>query len=116
MIYVDEFTRWYISTALWSSTDDNDDPLDQKYGIESLASETLQKMLEDCSQFQKENHELYDDPGSAGHDFWLTRNGHGAGFWDGDYPEPNATRLTEASHRFGEVHLYVGDDEKIHQE
>jgi|TARA_R110000744_G_scaffold366338_1_gene475354 hypothetical protein len=20
-----------------------------------------------------------------GHDFWLTRNGHGAGFWDGDW-------------------------------
>lgn len=23
-------------------------------------------------------------PAQAGHDFWLTRNGHGAGFWDGD--------------------------------
>jgi hypothetical protein len=22
-----------------------------------------------------------------GHDFWLTRQGHGAGFWDGDWPE-----------------------------
>lgn len=21
----------------------------------------------------------------AGHDLWLTRNGHGAGFWDGDW-------------------------------
>ncbi len=23
----------------------------------------------------------------AGHDFWLTRQGHGAGFWDGDWPD-----------------------------
>ena len=22
-----------------------------------------------------------------GHDFWLTRNGHGAGFWDGDWDD-----------------------------
>ena len=26
----------------------------------------------------------------AGHDFWLTRNGHGAGFWDGDWIAPVA--------------------------
>jgi len=32
----------------------------------------------------------------AGHDFWLTRNGHGAGFWDGDWPE-TGDALTEAS-------------------
>src|SRR5690606_5349913 len=32
-----------------------------------------------------------------GHDFWLTRNGHGAGFWDRDElnikPEPEAANL-----------------------
>ena len=38
----------------------------------------------------------------AGHDFWLTRNGHGAGFWDGDYPESEETILTDAARTFGE--------------
>jgi hypothetical protein len=46
----------------------------------------------------------------AGHDFALTRNGHGAGFWDGDWPEPAATELTKLSKEYGEVDLYVGDD------
>lgn len=50
----------------------------------------------------------------AGHDFWLTRSGHGAGFWDGDWPEPAASTLDKASKEFGNVDLYVGDDGQIH--
>jgi hypothetical protein len=48
--------------------------------------------------------------GMGGHDFWLTRNGHGCGFWDGDWDEPDATTLTDASNAMGGVDLYVGDD------
>ena len=50
----------------------------------------------------------------AGHDFWLTRNGHGAGFWDGDWPDRTGHRLSEAAKSYGEYHLYVGDDGKIY--
>lgn len=46
--------------------------------------------------------------------FWLTRCGHGCGFWDGDWSEPAATILTDAAHAFGNVDLYVGDDGKIY--
>jgi hypothetical protein len=42
-------------------------------------------------------------------DFWLTRVGAGAGFWDGDYPEPQATLLTNASKRFGHVDVVEGE-------
>lgn len=49
----------------------------------------------------------------AGHDFWLTRCGHGAGFLDGDWPEPHASALDEAAKAFGNVDLYVGDDGRI---
>lgn len=35
-----------------------------------------------------------------GYDFWLTRRGHGCGFWDGDWPEPDATVLTDIAHTF----------------
>ncbi|MDH1266753.1 hypothetical protein N5C81_03870 [Rhizobium pusense] len=50
----------------------------------------------------------------AGHDFWLTRCDHGAGFWDGDWPEPAASALTEASKEFGNIDLYVGDGGQIY--
>lgn len=50
---------------------------------------------------------------NAGHDFWLTRNGHGAGFWDRDLGDVG-DKLSEASKAAGEVDLYVGDDGKVY--
>ncbi len=37
----------------------------------------------------------------AGHDFWLTRSGHGAGFWDRGLTGGLGERLTEASKAYG---------------
>ncbi len=42
----------------------------------------------------------------AGHDFALTRNHHGTGFWDRGLGEVG-TLLTEAAQTFGESDLYV---------
>ncbi len=119
---MDSFTRQYIETALWSSNDNADDsggePLDANYSISDIDPATRDRMIEDCADFQKDFGHLIDegggDYGQAGHDFWLTRNGHGAGFWDGDWPEPQAEALTEASKDFGEYNLYVGDDGAIY--
>ena len=40
---------------------------------------------------------------------------HGAGFWDGDWPEPEATKLTDAAEKAGEIHVYVGDDDALYK-
>jgi hypothetical protein len=119
---MDEFTQQYFETALWSSSDNSDDsggePLDANHSISDIDPKTRDRMIEDCAEFQKDFGHLIDagggDYGQAGHDFWLTRNGHGAGFWDGDWPEPQAEELTEASKDFGEYNLYVGDDGVIY--
>ena len=52
----------------------------------------------------------------AGHDFWLTRNGHGPGFWDRPeiYGEEKAQELSALAETFGVVDLYVGDDGRIY--
>ena len=117
---MDKFTRAYIEAALWSSNDDNDTPLDSNYSVSDIAPETLAKMQADCEQFQALYLPYFTEefcerhPGEcsieeyAGHDFWLTRNGHGAGFWDGDWIEPAATILTDAAHGYGEFSLYIG--------
>lgn len=52
---------------------------------------------------------------AAGHDFWLTRVGHGAGFWDGDWPEPAATLLDTASKRAGTRELYANESGEVYQ-
>lgn len=116
---LDPFCTAYIEAALWSSTDNSDErggePLDKNYDIEDFDDESLRKMEQDCKAFQEKAGDLIDgQEEQAGHDFWLTRNGHGAGFWDGDWPEPAATELTNLSKEFGEVDLYIGDDGKVY--
>lgn len=115
---LDHFTRAYVETALWSSTDNSDDsggePLDKNYSVSDISEETLDQMIADCADFQERYGELFEgESEQAGHDFWLSRNGHGAGFFDGDWPE-NGDKLQEAAESYGEFDLYVGDDGEIH--
>jgi hypothetical protein len=119
-IKMDTFMQAYVEAALWSSTDDNDDALDKNYSVSDIAEDTLDQMRADCEKFKKENEVLYDKGGwddeQAGHDFWLTRNGHGAGFWDraGKFDKEVGEKLTKAAKEYGTVDLIVGDDGKIH--
>lgn len=132
-VTLDAFTRAYIDAALWSTTDmdqeaGNDLSLEQEgYTVDDIAQETLDDMIADCARFQADNGEdLATGEGGnsaqgpfsaderAGHDFWLTRCGHGCGFWDGDWSEPAATVLTSESAEWGNVDLYVGDDGQIY--
>jgi hypothetical protein len=46
------------------------------------------------------------DFGTHGFDFWLTRNRHGAGFWDRGYGQVG-DKLSEAAKSFGESYIYV---------
>jgi len=113
---MDNFLQHYIICALWSSTDDEGRPLDDNYSFEDIAPETLDAMRTDCELFKAKADGLYSiaEESRAAHDFWLTRNGHGAGFWDGDWQEPEASQLTALSKEFGEVNLYIGDDGMIY--
>jgi len=117
---LDEFTRAYIECALWSSTDGADEsggePLDANYDFDDLAPEAVAKMAEDCADFQAANAYALTKAGDDarnGHDFWLTRNHHGAGFWDRGYGV-HGQILTDAAHVYGECDIYVGDDGKLY--
>lgn len=112
---MDAFTTAYLEAALWSSMDNCDEssgePLDANYGLGDIAPDTLASIKSDCEAFQRDHAaDIGNNIEQAGHDFWLTRNHHGAGFWDGDWSEEVGQRLTEASHAYGSVDLYVGDD------
>lgn len=126
---LDTFTRAYIVTALWSSNDEDGNPLDRDHSHTDLHPEAIARMAEDCRKFQEDNADTltdaiatgdvvcgpdFEEYGRAGHDFWLTRNGHGCGFWDGDWPEPYAQALTDAAEAFGGSDLYIGDDGQIY--
>jgi hypothetical protein len=126
---LDRFTRAYIEAALWSSNDESDEsgglPLDENYDADDIAPEALAQIVDECRAFQDDNaadlalaYDLYPrrewaPEEQAGHDFWLTRCGHGAGFWDREIGEVGE-RLTEASHKARERMLYVGDDGRLY--
>lgn len=125
---LDKFTLAYIEAALWSTTDDDEDPLDANYDIDDLHQSTLEAAVRDCKKFQAEMAQFITDEhrvtkGSgkysvdelAGHDFWLTREGHGAGFFDGDWSDEADVVMTAKSNEFGQANWYVGDDGKIYQ-
>lgn len=124
---MDDFTEAFFEAALWSSNDESDEsggePLDKNYGVDDFDPKCRAALEAECEAFQADwsehfgachNARRYGGAASAGHDFWLTRCGHGAGFWDGDWDEPAASVLTQASKAWGEVDLYVGDDGKVY--
>lgn len=131
---LDTFTRAYIECALWSSSIEEEfcarhnaatgddfayDCSMQSFGftIDDIAPSALTEIVADCAAFQESEAadlaELPSDSSQDGHDFWLTRNHHGAGFWDRGYG-PVGDRLTSAANAYGESDLYVGDDERIY--
>lgn len=118
---LDDFTKAYIVCALWSSTDDEGNPLDSKFDIENINPKDIEEIKLECLNFQKENIQLLESSHknkgytleNAGHDLWLTRNGHGAGFWDRNLGEIGE-QLTLKSKELKESDLYVGDDGQLY--
>ena len=129
---VDAFTDGYIEAMLWSTSVDEDmqnriyeetgevvEFLDSAF--EDIPAETVEKAKADCERFQMENKELLDQVSEQfgvsddqhGHDFWLTRAGHGVGFWDHGYGELGE-KLTEAAEAYGEQWPYLGDDRNVY--
>jgi hypothetical protein len=115
---LDAFTRAYIEAMLWSSMDNTDEqggePLDANYGPEDIAPETMELIVEDCSDFQERYADLLVDSGinygRAGHCFWLSREGHGSGFFDEDtIDEEFRDPLQEAAESYGSFDLQVDD-------
>lgn len=108
----------YLKTALWSSTGDDDEPLDEKYDVRHFPHESVTQAQNDLDLFVTRCAEHGIDLGQfdsskVGHHFWLTRNGHGSSFldtpkdWGG---EETADKLTGIANSFGEIDLYVGVD------
>ena len=82
-----------------------------------LSEETRWEIRKDCLNFQEETGDILAEypttPQRDGHMFCLTRNGHGAGFWDGEYDD-DGDELTNMSKPYGTMGLYLGDDGELY--
>lgn len=112
--FLQDMVEGYLECALWTSNDWEGEHLDDEYDLEDLDADTRLRMQADCAVFLAEVREtlLHVDlqAEQVGHDFWLSRNRHGAGFWDrglglfGD-------NLTKAAQVHGSYTLYLADEE-----
>lgn len=133
---IETITKHYLIAMLWTMPGDDEceNPGDD-IAIEDLPPETIEEAKQDvidfvdaCGALFNQAMECYadgygrhPDAGSAeaafGHDFALTRNGHGCGFWDRDnegLPRVLGEALTKACQGFPERDLYIGDNWKAY--
>lgn len=120
-----EFFDAYIEAALWSTTDNSTEsggyPLEDNYGPDDIDQESIDKQIMETNSFIDENEAWLDEasekfgarPASLGFDFWLSRNGHGAGYFDRGYGALG-DKLQNAAKVYGTSDIYVGDDRKLH--
>lgn len=152
--YFETFLDSYLTAELWGAsledgnlTDDEhsvDVPDDFCYDdVDNLHPSSLEKLTADAlrfylsAKFHIERGE-FDGPfegckwSQAGHDFAMTRNGHGVGFWESEWNnssgefddngeqvsdwdnEATGKYLTHLSEKYGSTDLSLGDDLKVH--
>ena len=114
-----EFTTACFECAEWADCGPDHETHECEW-----SNETRLDLEADCRSFwrrfgcfieTRESDNEWSIAARAGHDFWLTRNGHGAGFWDrGDLWGPYEEMLVNGSKSYGEFQLYRGDDGLIY--
>lgn len=120
--HANRFYASYIESLFWSSTQDCGRSFDEDFDYTDLAQDALDEIVSDCDGFLEQvfnREDLADfvesdfDYEQAAHDFCLTRNRHGAGFWDRGLGKVGQI-LTDISHVYGSQYPYIGDDGKIY--
>ena len=111
----------YLDAVLFTSTDDEDEPLDANFTNRDFDKSALNQAKKDLNDFWKKAKDLIkgEDDTQIAHDVWMTRTGQGVGFWDRDYKndpdDDKGDKLTKIIDKsFKNIDAYVGDDGKIY--
>ena len=108
----------YEECAMWTEESYIKESYDEMYGELDgpwdISEDARREMQSDVRGFLADVGDLVNnlDAKQVGHDFWLTRNGHGTGFWDRGLGELGE-ELTRRCKPYGEASLYVGDNGEI---
>ena len=109
----DDFTAGYLRAAIFTGSHypdpenmDDSRPMESFYSVDDIPREIRRELESDCRDFLNScAFMVAGNPERAGVDFHLTRNGHGAGFWDGEWRE-FGDELTARSKNFGTAEIY----------
>jgi hypothetical protein len=107
----------YLECALWSSCGEGGEPLEAEFGVTDFSIAARAAARDDCLDFiglcAREGIDLSKLPANqVGFDFWLTRNHHGAGFWDRGLGRMGED-LTKWAHAAGSCDVYVSDADEL---
>jgi len=110
-----------IQALLWSSNFDDFEPSEELVERITEEWEDFRDRAEQLGFDAYEHRAMMVDPAEgdewdyAAHDFILTRNGHGTGFWDsGRWHEPWGEKLTALCKEYGPVDVW-GDENRVAQ-
>ncbi len=115
-IDIDCILEHYLICALWSSTNEElGTHFDEHFSTSDFCAESIDNAKKDIRAFlllapKKTVKKM--ELSQIGHDFWLTRNHHGAGFWDRNLGELG-DKLTEISKQFTELNLFENNGKVI---
>jgi hypothetical protein len=115
---IDEVLRHFVNAALWSSTNDEDEPLEDEYDFDDIPKEELEKLRGGIKKFIEDNEELlqkYNITDQAvGHDLFLDSQGHGVGFWDRGYDKADGDELSESASKIFASDSPYAQDGKVY--
>tara|TARA_R110001606_G_scaffold160326_1_gene304282 strand:+ start:719 stop:1090 length:372 start_codon:yes stop_codon:yes gene_type:complete len=104
------FITAYMEAIDFTECGDIDQP---EHGAE-LDETFMRESVIDCLAFYSriECYISNDNIEQSGHDFWLTRNGHGTGFWDRSkiYGNFYAEEFTKSAKLYGEVYAIFEEE------
>ena len=118
--YLRDMVRAYVNCAIWcghyyETPEDemegtNALPLGDRYSEDDCSFSTWKRAVSDCPDFiEASAHILHDwDASQFGHDFYLTRCGHGVGFWDRGKGAAGK-QLTELCRPYDSADLFADD-------
>jgi hypothetical protein len=113
MAYKD-FRQGYIECALWLAKDAEGH--DAEVCEHEIPAEGIAAIDRETLDFYNAHEAVWTaagmDDAQAGHDFYLTRNRHGAGFWARGLGEAGRT-LTNMAHAYGEFDIYVSETGEV---
>lgn len=123
---LEEFLLHYMICGLWVTNDESNEyggnPLDDKYSVEDIHPDSVEKMRQICNEFLKKGYSLLQQVKDvysleyAGYDLFLTSGGAGSGYWDRNELEDNdmGDKLSNIAREFDCPYLYISDDGRIY--
>lgn len=106
----------YLRAALFTASGEDGEPLNREFDVTDFDDTSRTEAYAVCASFVEQHAALLEegesgvDPDQAGHDLWMTRNGHGAGFWEEEWGKAGE-RLSTAAARLGEAHVFLSENE-----